>query len=277
MTIQGHGAGHAFRGVPVRLPVPLLLTFLTFPAAVLTTSRGIVLHVFKYNDESLIAEVLTETSGMTSFLVRVSRSPRVAVRHTLFRPLALLELTWNQRAGAGLRRPKTAQVALPLCSIPYEPHKTVIALFLAEFLRGAVRVETEPGPLFDYVFRSIEWLDTSQAGYANFHLVFLLRLARFLGFEPNLADAWPGACFDLEAGEFVGVAPAHGHYLPPADAARLPLLMRMNFGTMHLFRFSGSERSRLLEHINTYYRLHLPAFPEMKSLAVLKELFDAGR
>lgn len=243
----------------------------------LVTSRGIVLRTLKYNDESLIADVLTETSGSVSFLVRISRSPRAAVRHTLFQPLALLELMWNHREGSGLQRPKAVQVALPFGSIPYDPHKTTIALFLAEFLRSAVRVEAEPGPLFDYVFRSIEWLDACRSGFANFHLVFLLRLARFLGFEPNLEAAAAGDCFDLEAGRFVKAAPAHGHYLPPADAARLPLLMRMNFGTMHLFRFSGSERSRLLENINLYYRLHLPAFPEMKSLAVLRELFDAGR
>lgn len=243
----------------------------------LIKSRGIVLHTLKYNDESIIAEVLTETSGCVSFMVRISRSPRAAVRYTLFQPLSLLELEWNHKDGGGVRRPKAVQVALPFCSIPYEPHKTAVALFLAEFLRSAVRVEADPGPLFEYLFRSIEWFDTSRSGIANFHLVFLLRLARFLGFEPNLEGARSGACFDLEGGRFVASPPAHGHYLAPADAARLPLLMRMNFGTMHLFRFSGSERSRLLACINLYYRLHLPAFPELKSLAVLKELFDAGR
>ena len=30
---------------------------------------------------------------------------------------------------------------------------------------------------------------------------------------------------------------------------------------------------RLLEYINLYYRLHVPNFPELKSLAVLKDLF----
>ncbi|MDO4929938.1 MAG: DNA repair protein RecO C-terminal domain-containing protein [Bacteroidales bacterium] len=243
----------------------------------LVTTRGIVLHTFKYNDESLVAEVLTETEGVVSFMVHISHSPRAAVRYTLFRPLALLEFSWNVRPGGGIQRPKSVQVAMPLCSIPFDPYKTTMALFLAEFLRSAVKVETDAGPLFEYIFDSIVWLDTCREGYANFHLVFLLRLARFLGFEPNLENASPGAYFDLEASQFTFFLPTHRHYLPPVDAARLPLLMRMNFGTMHLFRFSGSERSRLLEYINIYYRLHLPDFPEMKSLAVLKELFDAGR
>ena len=60
----------------------------------------------------------------------------------------------------------------------------------------------------------------------------------------------------------------------PADAARLPLLMRMNYDTMHLFRFGREERQRLLTALNDYSRLHLPAFPDLKSLDVLHEIFS---
>lgn len=244
----------------------------------LLKSQGVVLHSLKYNDESLIVSVLTEAVGRVSFIVRISRSPRAAVRHTLFRPMALLDLEWNHRQGAtGLRRLRSAQTALPLVSLPYDPHKAAISLFLAEFLHHAVREESDPGALFHYVFRSVEWLDTCRRGFANFHLVFLMRLSRFLGFAPNLEDWRPGVFFDLQAGRFVALRPLHGHCLEPEDAERLPLLTRMNFGTMHVFRFSGAERSRLLGCINEFYRLHLPDFPELKSLAVLKDLFSGTR
>lgn len=35
-----------------------------------------------------------------------------------------------------------------------------------------------------------------------------------------------------------------------------------------------AERTRCLTIMNEYYRLHLPDFPVLKSLEVLKELFD---
>ena len=47
----------------------------------------------------------------------------------------------------------------------------------------------------------------------------------------------------------------------------------MNYETMHLFAMSRAERNRCLTIINDYYRLHLPDFPLLKSLDVLKELF----
>ena len=43
---------------------------------------------------------------------------------------------------------------------------------------------------------------------------------------------------------------------------------------MHLYAMTRAERMRCLEVMNLYYRLHLPGFPELKSLEVLKELFD---
>ena len=42
---------------------------------------------------------------------------------------------------------------------------------------------------------------------------------------------------------------------------------------MRVFRFSGADRSRLLAALNRYYALHLPGFPDLKSLDVLREMF----
>ena len=111
--------------------------------------------------------------------------------------------------------------------------------------------------------------------WPSFHLVFLLRLTRFLGFMPNVETTQPGYYFDLRSSDFTAEQPLHPDFLEPRDAALVPLLMRMRYDNMRFFKFSGADRSRMLEYINLYYRLHLPSFPELKSLAVLKELFRA--
>jgi DNA repair protein RecO (recombination protein O) len=129
-------------------------------------------------------------------------------------------------------------------------------------------------PLFDYIRYSIEWLDGRVEQVANFHLVFLLHLSRFLGFFPNLDDYRPGCCFDLRAGEFSAVVPVHHDFIVPEEAAKMELLMRMDYPTMHLFRMSRHDRLRLLELALAYYRLHLPDFPELKSLNILQELYE---
>ena len=65
----------------------------------------------------------------------------------------------------------------------------------------------------------------------------------------------------------------HNDCIAPAEASRIARLMRMDYATMHLFRLSRDERARCLDVILTYYRLHLPDFPELRSVEVLRETF----
>ena len=98
-----------------------------------------------------------------------------------------------------------------------------------------------------------------------------------LGSIHNTACSCPGTgdYFDLLNACFTSTRPQlHSSYINPEEAGRLRQLMRMNYETMHLFGMSRAERTRCLTIMNYYYRLHLPDFPALKSLDVLKELFD---
>lgn len=241
----------------------------------LQKTKGIVLHTLKYNDTSIIVDMYTELSGRASFLVAVPRSRKAAVKSVLFQPLSFIEFEADYRPNTTLYRVKEAKSFYPFSSIPYDPYKSAMALFLAEFLYRAIREEAENRPLFAYLQHSIIWLDECNEGFANFHLVFLMRLSRFLGLYPNLEDYHAGDYFDLLNACFTSIRPQlHSSYIKPDEAGRLRRLMRMNYETMHLFSLSRAERTRCLTTINDYYSLHLPDFPALKSLEVLKELFD---
>ena len=127
--------------------------------------------------------------------------------------------------------------------------------------------------LFDFIEQSLRWLDTADAGYANFHLVFLLRLTRHIGFEPNVEKGGEGCYFDLRNGDFTDSQPLHPDYVMPQEAVLLSTLMRLNYATMRHFRMSQAQRNRCLELFVRYYRLHVPGFPEPKSMAVLRQLW----
>ena len=241
----------------------------------LQKTAGVVLHTLKYKDTAIIADVYTEVAGRASFMVPVGRSRKSPVKAVLFQPLALVELEADFRANASIYKVKEAKSSVPFVSIPYDPFKSAIALFLAEFLYRSLREEAENRPLFAYLRSSILWLDACREGFANFHLVFLMRLSRFLGLYPNLDDYREGDYFDLEAACFTPVRPTmHAHYILPEEALRLRTLMRMNYETMYLFTMNRAERMRCLVIMNEYYRLHLPDFPVLKSLEVLEALFD---
>ena len=239
----------------------------------LTKTQAIVLHALKYGETRMIVDMFTKAHGRLSFMVSIPKSPRAKVKKQLFQPLTLLEAETDVRPTAQLQKLKDLRLAHPFVSLPFHPHKLAISLFVAEFLYFALRSEQRNEPLFDYIYSSIQWLDSQTDRFANFHLVFLMRLSRFLGFYPNLDDYQAGDYFDLRESVFCTTPPPHHDFLHPEEADKLQLMMRMDYPTMHLFRLSHHERNRLLEVAITYYRLHLPNFPDMKSLGVLRELF----
>lgn len=240
----------------------------------LQKTRGIVLHSLKYNDTSNIVDIYTEVSGRLSFLVKVPKTKKAMVKSVLFQPLSVLEFDADFRPTSNLHRISEVKPCLLFKSLPYNPYKAGIAMFISEFLYRALKEEAENKPLFAYLLHSVEWLDECEKGFANFHLVFLMRLSRFLGLYPNVENYHPGDYFDLLNSGFTAQKPFHNSFVRPEEASHLVNLMRMNYETMHLFGMSRGERNRCLTIINDYYRLHLPEFPALKSLSVLQELFD---
>ena len=240
----------------------------------LTKTQAIVLHSIKYGETRLIVDMFTRNFGRQSFIVSIPKTPKGKIKKQFFQPLTLLGIETDIRQNLQLQKLGDVRLATPFTSIPFEPDKLAISLFVAEFLYYALRSEQRNGLLYDYLEHSIMWLDGQQNSFANFHLVFLLRLTRFLGFYPNLDDYEDGDYFDLRESEFMRNPPVHKDFLHPEEAKKVQLMMRMDFPTMHLFRMSHEERNRLLEVALKYYRLHLPDFPEMKSIEVLQALYQ---
>lgn len=154
-----------------------------------------------------------------------------------------------------------------------DPSKMCIVMFLSEFLCAVTRDEQRNSLLYNYIRSSLEWLDGKEEHISNFHLVFMMRLAKFVGFSPNVEDYTEGCCFDLRCGTFCISNPFHPDVLLPNDASKMLTLLRMNYENMHLFKMSRQERNQLLDVLLKYYGIHVPSFPEMHTLDVLRELF----
>jgi DNA repair protein RecO (recombination protein O) len=239
----------------------------------MTNSRAIVLNTLKFGEQQLIVDMLTEELGRVSFICRIPKTQKGKLKKQFFQPLSLLDAVFDYRQNARLQHLRDVRLSQPFTSIPFDAGKLSIALFLAEFLTYATRDEQQNAALFNYVVNSISWLDGQTTSFANFHLVFMMRLSRFIGFFPNTDGAEEGGYFDLLGACFTPAPPLHGHFLTPDEASKISLLMRLNYKTMHLCAMTREERNRCTEVIVEYYRLHVPGFPALRSLDVLRQLF----
>ena len=239
----------------------------------LETTRGIVLHYNRYGDDSAIVDIFTESRGSISFLVRDRRGQRKGGLHTtLLRPLNIVELVFDYRTTSSLQRIQELHIAHCYTSLPYNPTKETIALFLSEFLHNVLRSEVRNPDLYHYILYSLQWFDATSDGMANFHIAFLIRLAYYLGFWPNIDKGNMLSFFDLKDSIATDTAPAHTFFLMGEEAQKVPLLLRMNVRNMHSFRLNRQQRNRILDILTAYYKLHVPEFRDLRSLAVLREV-----
>lgn len=237
-------------------------------------TEAIVLHSLKYGEQRLIVDMFTVEHGRQSFIVSIPKGRRGGISKQLFQPLTILEITAESSIRGQLHKLKTAHVVVPYVSVPFSAVKLSLSLFLSEFLYQALKGEQQNIPLYLYIKDSLMWLDACDKPVSNFHLVFMLRLAQFIGFAPNTEGYVEGDVFDLRACVFSSTVPTHTDYISAGEAAIINTVMRINYATMHLFRFTRAERNRLVDMLVSYYCIHLPDFAPLKSLPVLRELFD---
>ena len=237
-------------------------------------SHGIVLHSLRYGDHRIIVDIFTEAAGVVPFIVPQSRNGRSGVKASAWQPLALVEVEWQPNVKTALQRPKELSLWQPWRTLMIEPRKTAMSLFLSEFLYHALHREQENRPLFEFVVNALSWFDEREDQFVNFHIVFLLHLTRFLGFLPNVEDWEEGCFFDLQAATFSRVRPYQIYYLEPEEATLVPKFLRMDLRSMRAVGLNHSLRHRALEIVTEFYRLHIPEFPESRSLEVLAEVFE---
>ncbi len=239
----------------------------------LTNSTAIVLHSFMFSDTKMIAEILSETEGRISCVVKIPRTKSSKSPKNLFQPLSILDLSLEKKPSQQLATVKEAHLTLAYSSIPFDARKLSIAFFIAEFLKTATRNGQSDPLMFRFIRESLLWLDNATTNFTNFHLAFLIRMTRFIGIFPNLDNYTSESRFDLENGHFAKRGSGKT-FLSVKETTIMHKLMRINYSNMHLFRMSRSERNRCLDTIAAFYRIHLPGFGELKTLDILREMAD---
>jgi DNA repair protein RecO (recombination protein O) len=240
----------------------------------LEKTRGIILHQLKYTDSGIVARMYTRKFGRQSFIIKGMRNRKSGKHTILFQPLFILDLEMNFRQTRELQNLKEFSVAFSPYDIHSDIRKSCMAIFLGEVLNAVIREESPNEELFDYIQSSIIYFENCIDGYSNFHISFLIGLSSFLGFEPSRRKSDSEHFFDLKEGAFASIPPVHGHYADENIAEALSLFFESSFDNAGTIPMTGTLRHGILETLLKYYSLHLPGMAGIKSLDVLKEVFN---
>lgn len=219
----------------------------------LTKTRGIVFRFTKYGETSIIVNIFTEAFGLQSYIVNGVRSSSTKSRIALYQPLTLLDLVVYHRENANINRIKEIKCVHPFHSIYTDVKKSTIGMFMLEVMNKGIKEQSHAGEVFDFLFNSIVALDMTDQDVENFHLIFLLKLSRYLGF---------GA---MRAVEIVG-----GRMADAETETHLDQLLRSGFENIP--RFTRTQRNMVLDLLLKFYADHIDTFADMRSVPVLREV-----
>lgn len=240
----------------------------------LTKTKAIVLKATKFQDSSLIVKCYTE-SGIRSYFLKgilKSKSKQNKSKIAYFQVFTLLNIVAKHNDKGNLNYIKEVSLYQPLHQIHTNIYKSTIVLFLAEVLNNVLIEEEENTMLFAYFENALIWLDTHDKT-ANFHLLFLLNLTKYLGFYPKTQGYESALFFHLKEGIFTKTKPRES-FIANKKLNLLKSLIGINFDALTKLEFNVKERQEILQILLTYFGLHLPEFRKPKSLSVLHTIFS---
>jgi DNA repair protein RecO (recombination protein O) len=237
-------------------------------------TRGIVFKATDYGESSVIVQIFTEKFGLQSYIINGAKKPKAKIGRNMLQPLHLLDLVVYHKNTGSVQRIAELKNSPVLQSIPYDVIKSCIAIFLNEVLYKSIKQQSAEENIFDFVFSAIEWLDHQTGNVANFHLLFLTRLTRYLGFYPDRALIDNADYFDLKNGTFSKYKPDTVMYLSPPHTQNFSRLLKSSFDSMDELKLTNDERRYLIQKLMEYYALHIEGFGNIRSGDVLEEVLS---
>jgi DNA repair protein RecO (recombination protein O) len=207
---------------------------------------------------------------LKSYFVRDAFSGRKSNQKiAYFQPLTILEIEAVHKNKGTLENFKEIKISTPFQSIHSDIYKSTIAMFISEILHHSIQEEEKNESLFSFLETAFLWLDHHDE-IANFHLILLLEITKYLGFYPDVSDL-DMSFFEMTEGVF---SPFHAiSSLTEHETNLFRKLISLKFDNDQKI-FHVIERQIILKILIDYYSFHLDGFKKPKSLDVLKEVFS---
>lgn len=237
----------------------------------LLSTKAIVLRLNKYSDSSVIVQLFTKDAGRVSVMVYGIKNKKKS-KLTAFQSLYLLDVVIDLKHNRSIQILKEHKLSPVLVNLSSSPAKISIALFLSEFLTKCLQEESADKQTFDFLYTSIKILNEIEHGIGIFHLAFLIKFSKYLGFNPteNNEDF---NFYDFKKNKGLITKPSHSFFVNRSEFNMLNLLLNTPYNKLNGIKLLATERDKLLKTIILMYELHAIHFSSIKSFEILKQVF----
>lgn len=236
----------------------------------LLSTPGLVLHTTPYAESSVVAKVFTRQLGVRSYIIKGVRGRSGRVKQNLLQPLSSLDMVVYDNHRKDLNYIKELVPRHPQQSS--EPVYNALRFFMTEVLYKALREEEPMQDLWDYVENGDWGVTSGEWRVAEVPIVFLLKVAHYMGIKPLDNYSLQSRYFCLEEGRYVS-AP-NETTLPESLSETLHCYLEgtseqpsRNQGVTSVT--SRRERTDMVNALIAYFQMHLSGFRNFKSHEIL--------
>lgn len=237
-----------------------------------TSISAIVLSKIRYKDNDVIVKLFTKEYGVISFIVKIgSNLKKSKAKLVYFQELTILNVQFNYNTKRDLQYIKDINIKHHYISCHSDLEKASIIIFLSEILSNILVHQKKEVALYNYIEESFIWYDSNK-NISYFHLIFLIQLTRFLGFYPDETNN-NFKYFNLEEGIYE-LSKSNEYSISGEDLKLFNQILGTKFDSNPLLTLNSLETMNVLDIILTYYRLHINNFKNIKSIEIIKNIFN---
>ena len=233
--------------------------------------EAIALRANKYSDHHLIATFYSKEQGLvTAIAYNCYNSKKKLLKPSFFTPLNILDLNIiynNKTSRKVIQEAKIKQSALLNTNI----EKNIYSIFISEIIQKTI-FEEETNLDFYCFLQNICAELNKTSNFFNLIIFFLIRHLRYLGLEINNIEEKTYSSFNLQSGLFEK-KPTSEIYATNNLVILLKQFLNVNFKTYSYLKIEDSLKTRILNMLLKYYRLHSPNFNIPKSLQTIRDFF----
>lgn len=241
-------------------------SFLSTDTVMVVSTKGIVLHTTKFGDTSAVVKIFTREFGNQSFIVKGAYRKNNRHSISLFGPLSLLEISYDDTSRGSLLYLKDVTPMNKSNGLFFNPVRSSILIFYNEVLYKLLSDFGADLELFDYVENQIDVVySASEVDSSLLPLKFLLGLSSVMGYFPEDNYSEKNCCFNLQEGKFV-MQIASNEFVMSSDSSRfLHLLLNHEFDGA----IPRDFRNVILKSLVTYFQIRNDNIRKIDSIDVL--------
>ena len=236
------------------------------------STKAILLHKTKYGDNSLIIKLFTEKAGTQSFIIKNAFSKKSKLHYTLFSPLALLEITYNQRRSGEIQFLKEVRIAHHFTQIPFDIVRNSILLFFNEILYKLLFQYGEDRVLYQFMEDSILEIDKQDITLSDIPIKFLVSLSCLAGFAPQRNYTNTDCYFSIQNACFVDSLLHAGDSLSQKASLYLFQILSHLDIPQAVAPAPKTVRTELLKGLIKYFEIHNEGVKRIESLEILTQI-----